>query len=90
MTETTSTVIPAQPAASNNMVSNPSAISNHLYPNQHGLPKFDFPSFKPSNYRAWAHMANVFFVRHELFNTVNGAKLNAAGNALRKVIEGHI
>ena len=62
------------PSTSNNVTLNQPHIS------QLALPKLDFPSFKPENYRTWSHMARIFFVQHELFDIVNGNVSNPAGD----------
>ena len=73
-----------QTAASNNPVPNQPVV----HPNQLALPKFDFPSFKPENYRTWCHIARIFFVQHELFDIVNGNEPNPAGDVIPKVHDG--
>jgi len=74
------------------MVPSPStsnhATLNQFHSSQLALPKFDFPSFKPENYRTWSHMARIFFVQHELFGIVNGNEPNLAGDVIPKVHDG--
>ena len=81
-TATTSRRPRTVPSASNNIT------LNQLHPTQLALPKFDFPSFKPENYRTWSHMARIFFVQHELFDIVNGNVPNPAGDVIPKVHDG--
>jgi len=65
------------------------AFNTTVHANQLALPKLDFPTFKPENYRTWSHMARIFFVQHELFDIVNGNEPNPAGtNILPKVHDG--
>jgi hypothetical protein len=55
-----------------------------------GVPKFEFPTFDANNYRTWAHMCQVFFIEHGVWDIVDGSELNPAGNVIPRAIDGKL